>query len=462
MWTEELDCTFTQLNIAAGFIFVFLAVGCLTLQPTAMKIGRRPVYLAGTIIAMVSCVIGSQAKSIGSLYAFSVLSGFAAAPVDSLVEISAADVFFLHERSTAFSSLILALYAGSDLGPVAAGYIVERYDWRWTFYIQIIIYGVLFVVQFFVMEDTTFTRRESDNKLESEILEQIISREVEIETSNNKANAVTDIKETSQSMSDADSIDHSIPKRTYIQKLKPFESEYNDTRSWFTIFLGPFYLITFPALLWGGLVYGAQMMWLSLLATTQSEFYSLEPYSFTAPQVGLTNIGAFIGSVLGMFYGGRFVDYLTVRLAERNNGILEPEFRLYAMIIPTILNAAGVLAYGLGLHYGASWEVSVVLGQGFLGFAMSSSGAICLTYAVDSYHNLASEGIVLMLVIRNLIGTVFTFTIQPWLDADGVKLTTWILFMLAVIINGSFLLMIKYGKACRRWTAAKYERLSAK
>lgn len=167
-----------------------------------------------------------------------------------------------------------------------------------------------------------------------------------------------------------------------------------------------------------------------------------------------------VGSLLGMVYGGKFVDYCTIKLTIHNDGIFEPEVRLWTMIIPTIFNAAGLVAYGLSSVYAANWAVSVVVGQGLLGFAMSSSGSICVTYVVDCYPNLASEALVLMLVIRNCIGMVFTFTIQPWLDQCGLEVTTWLMFMHSIILNGSFIVMLKWGKCFRRGTADRYYRYS--
>ncbi|EMG49004.1 hypothetical protein G210_0327, partial [Candida maltosa Xu316] len=147
-------------------------------------------------------------------------------------------------------------------------------------------------------------------------------------------------------------------------------------------------------------------------------------------------------------------------MAKRNNGILEPEFRLWAMILPTILNAGGLLAYYLPMASGKSWAYSVVIGQGAMGFAMSSSGSICITYAVDSYPKLASEGIVLMLFIRNMIGMGFSYAISPWIARNGLVVTSWLMFMLSIIINGSFIILIIYGKRLRRWTANAYEKIS--
>lgn len=214
----------------------------------------------------------------------------------------------------------------------------------------------------------------------------------------------------------------------------------------------PFFLLGFPVVVWAGCVYGSQMMWLSLLGTTQSQVYSAPPFSFSVQTVGLTNLSALLGSIFGMIYGGYCVDYLTIKLSKLNNGILEPEYRLWAMVLPTIFNGAGLIAYGFGATSGTHWFISVGLGQFLICFAMSSSGSICLTYVVDKYPNLASEAIVLVLLIRNLIGCGFTFAIQPWLARNSLTITIWLMFMLSIVINGSFIVLILTGKNLRKWT----------
>lgn len=460
-WTTTFDCTFTQLNISSALCFLFLGLGCLFLQPTAMKLGRRPVYLFCTVLAIIANAIGMKSKNIHYLYAVNILGGFSAAPVDSLVEISSTDVFFTHERASKLSWLILALYFGSDIGPVVAGYMPS---WEWCYKVQLIILCVLFAIQLFCMEDTTFSREESHT--EENILEQIRSREVVLSAV--ESGIVTEkndkVKQMiSQVNSDGEDGEQSLAgvKRSYWKRMQLFELEFNDKRSWISIFLGPFFMAPFPAIIWGGIAYGAQMMWLSLLATTQSEIYT-EYYNFSTSATGLTNLAPLAGSFFGMFYGGWFVDWLSIKLAKRNNGILEPEFRLWAMIVPLFINAAGLLAYGLASWNEKPWAVSVVVGQGFLGFAMSSSGPICLTYAIECYPKLASEGLVLMLFVRNMIGCGFTFAIQPWLDRDGLVTTTWLMFMLSVVINGSFVFFLFFGKTFRIMSKLYYYKISDK
>lgn len=459
LWIEELNCTYNELNISVVFCYLFLGLGCVFLQPTALKLGRRFVYLSCALIMVAANILGANATRVEHLYAVNILGGFAAAPCDSLVEISTTDVFFQHERASYLSWMVLALYGGSYIGPALSGLVVDAIGWRWSFYIQAVLFGVTFVILFFFLEDTTFRRESEDANLEEDIIQQIKSRETAEINSGKEHKSDGNVIITSGNGSDSESIDN-IPPLTYKQKIGIIQTRYNDRRSWPCIMYRPFFMILFPALMWAGLVYGAQMMWLSYLVTTQATVYGLAPYFFTTSQIGFTNFAPLVGSILGLFFGGRFVDWITIKLATRNNGIMEPEFRLYAMVIPTITNSVGLLAYGLPGVTGAHWAISVIIGQGFLGLAMSSSGAICLTYAIDCYGKMASEGMVLVLFIRNMIGMGFTFAIEPWLSTSGFRDLTWLLFMLAFVINGTFIIFIIWGKKFRKWTEKTYERFS--
>lgn len=83
------------------------------------------------------------------------------------------------------------------------------------------------------------------------------------------------------------------------------------------VFLSSIFVLYYPAFIFGGIVYGSQMMWLLLTSTTQTLIYGAEPYNFSANGIGLTNLGCLVGSILGTFYGGKFVDWLSIRLAKK-------------------------------------------------------------------------------------------------------------------------------------------------
>lgn len=453
IWVEIFDTTYSILNNTAALCWCFLGLGCLFLQPTAMTLGRRCVYLFATVVQTLGNVAGGVAHNINIMYGVNIMTGFAGAPCDSLVQISTTDIFFQHERATRISLLTFALYSGSYLGPIAAGYIVEnsKFGWRWCFWFLVIFFGALFVIQFFFMEDSTFVnQRKDEDTFEKDILQEVNSKEI-ISDKSAKENIALEVEEFSKA----------IPKkRSYLQRLKVVEQEYNDKRAWWKIFIRPSLTLALPAIVWGGFVYGVQVMWLSLIASTQSEFFAAAPYNFGTAAVGDTNFSSLIGCFIGMFWGGPLSDKFVAWMARRNHGILEPEFRLWFLILPAIINSAGLLMYGLGMNAGVHWICSAGFGMGCLGFGMGSGGAIVLTYALDCYPKLQSEGMVMILFLRNMIGMGFTFAIQPWLDKNGVVTTTWLMFMLSVVFNMSCLIFIRWGKKWRRMTKSIYLKFS--
>ncbi|CDK29512.1 unnamed protein product [Kuraishia capsulata CBS 1993] len=454
-WTIVFNTTYTKLNDTSAVGWCFLGIGCFVLQPVAMKFGRRGVYLFASLCQLLGNIVGGKASGLGYLYGANIMTCFAGSPGDSLIQISTTDVFFQHERANIISLFTFSLYSGSYLGPIAAGYIVESQGWRWCYWWLVIFFGVVFAVQIFFMEDSTFVRTESKEQ-EIGVMTQIISRTSQAvdESDENEKQPKAVIGE--------EEIKPLPKKRSYRQKLKVIEREYNDKRPIYVIFLRPLLALGLPAFVWGGLVYGVQVMWLSLLATTQSEFFSYAPYNFSAAATGDTYFASLIGTFLGTFWGGNLSDMFVAWKARRNGGILEPEYRLWFILLPAVINSAGILMYGLGINAGVHWILPGGFGMAFMGFGIGSAGALTITYSLDCYPDMQSEGLVLMLFLRNMIGMGFTFAIQPWLDRDGMSTTTWLMFMLSMIFNFSCLIFIKWGKYYRKQTKQFYLKYSDK
>ncbi|CDK24526.1 unnamed protein product [Kuraishia capsulata CBS 1993] len=450
-WTVTFNTTYTKLNDTSAVGWCFLGIGCLVLQPLAMKYGRRGVYIFASLCQLFGNVVGGKASSLANMYGCNIMTCFAGAPCDSLVQISTTDVFFQHERANIISLFTFALYSGSYLGPICAGYIVESQGWRWCFWWLVIFFGIIFGIQVFFMEDSTFVRHET-KKQEEAIMTQIRSRDSGVIINTEKDINVA-VEEKSEFLPQ---------KRSYKQKLTVIEREYNDKRPLYIIFLRPLLALRLPAFVWGGLVYGVQVMWLSLIATTQSEFFSYAPYNFSSAATGDTYFASLIGTFIGTFWGGSLSDKFVAWKARRNGGILEPEFRLWFILLPAVINSAGLLMYGLGINAGVHWILPGGFGMAFMGFGIGSAGALTITYALDCYPDMQSEGLVLMLFLRNMIGMGFTFAIQPWLDRDGMATTTWLMFMLSMVFNFSSLIFVRWGKDFRKVTKQFYVKYSDK
>ncbi|EEH08397.1 membrane transporter [Histoplasma capsulatum G186AR] len=453
VWTQftiDLKTTYFELSIASAFCFLFLGLGCVILQPIAMKIGRRPIYLVGSLLNFVGCIVGRFQTTIEMQWATNILTGFGAAPVDSLVQITTTDIFFAHEKGTRLSLYVFTIYAGSYLGPVAAGHIADSQNWRWCYQYLIIFFAVLLVIQIFTMEESTFRRPLTSSEISGDTAA----------ISHHARQNLQDVKIKSEAShgEEGDTSEESAPPapKTYWQRMGLYNTAYSDPRPLWLVAISPFMLVTYPAVMWAGFIYGVQIMWLSLLNVTQSELFSGPPYNFSVANVGNINFSSFIGGILGMFWGGYVSDWCIIFLSRRNKGILEPEFRLWTMLVPAIINTAGILMYGLGVLKGTMWLLPAGFGMVFIAFGIGSGGAIAITYAVDCYPRIASESLVLMLFIRNMIGCGFTFASQPWLDHNGLQDTTIIMAMICLVANMSFLLLIWKGKRLREWTAKRY------
>ncbi|EFE40128.1 MFS transporter, putative [Trichophyton verrucosum HKI 0517] len=407
-WTQltiDLNTTFSLLNVSSALGYLFLGIGCVLLQPIAMKIGRRPVYIFGTLLNIIGCIMGGVQDTVEQFFGVNVLTGLGAAPVDSLVQISTTDIFFAHQKGTRLSLLVFTLYAGSYLGPAAAGYIAESQGWRWCFWYLTIFFGSLMVIQLFTMEESSFRRPLSRNELPgSQDTDQNTLEEMSTTLESKRKEATENVEPAPDPVPPG--------PNPYWKRMGLFNTAHADSRPLWLVTLSPFTLITYPAVLWGGLVYGVQIMWLSLITVTQSNLFGAPPYNFSISNVGNINFAAFIGGILGMMWGGFVSDWCILYFSRRNKGILEPEFRLWTMIIPAIVNTAGLLMYGLGALNGVMWIMPAGFGMVFIAFGIGSGAAIAITYAVDCYPKMASEALVFMLFLGNLIGTGFTFAIQ--------------------------------------------------
>jgi hypothetical protein len=76
-------------------------------------------------------------------------------------------------------------------------------------------------------------------------------------------------------------------------------------------------------------------------------FFSSPPYNFSTAGVGYVNIGPFVGALFGLVYGGPLSDWSVKYFAKRNNGIFEPEMRLYLLIGPALFMSGGLIVYGV-------------------------------------------------------------------------------------------------------------------
>ncbi|TVY36509.1 putative MFS-type transporter [Lachnellula subtilissima] len=211
----------------------------------------------------------------------------------------------------------------------------------------------------------------------------------------------------------------------------------------------------FPSVTWAGLLYGTCLSWYNVLNATTSSLLSASPYFFSSGLVGTAYTAPLIGAALAGLWSGWVTDKFAIRLARRNNGIREPEHRLWALSLSGLLCAAGLILWGVGAANDLSW-VGLVFGLGMLAFSVIAGGSITLSYAVDCFKEISGETMMSVVVIRNTTGFAISYAINPWIDAMGVQNCFITAAMIALGCTATFLPMIYYGKSIRKASAKKY------
>lgn len=333
-YTKDLNISYSIFTTTSAVGFAGLAIGCILFIPFVHKYGRRPVYLLSCIVQFASAIWFAKMNSVAEMIVVSLLSGLGGALSETLVQITIADLFFVHQHATMSAVFLLVQAAGSFLGPVAAGYVVSSQGWRWMWWWCAILLGGNLILVLFVFEESKYVP--ITNSHDPTILE-----------STNQA--TTDESKTDVKVVDDESIQavNAIEPRSYRQRMALITTTDSPVLQHF---YQPFIILcTFPAVAYTAITYGALIAWYAVIVSVVASTIIYPPYNFTASGVGLMSIAPFVGCALGSFIGGPLNDRLIIWLSKRNQGIFEPEMRLYMSLPAAILNVGGILIVGLGL-----------------------------------------------------------------------------------------------------------------
>jgi len=111
-----------------------MGLGSVFFSPTAILYGKRPVYLFGAILFVVTSIWCAVSPNFTSLVLARIFQGFAVSPVECLPSATIAEIFFLHERAFRIGIYTLLLLGGKNLVPLVSAAIMQRWGWRWVFW----------------------------------------------------------------------------------------------------------------------------------------------------------------------------------------------------------------------------------------------------------------------------------------------------------------------------------------
>lgn len=416
---SELGFSYEILNDSYAAGCAALAVGAVVLIPFALKFGRRPLYLFSTVLQFALSVWSAKMQTVADLMLINVLQCGFGALAEVIVQMTIADLFFVHQRGRMNSIYIWIWLIATYLGPLIAGFVAVGQGWRWVWWWNVVFFGVAIFVVGFCYEETKYSPlaalptfsvdpsptteeghvsnstpsvKSYDREMDMATTPQEEHVQAKTATSHDIAACDAPPKTATEGSSSlyATTINPHIPRKTYLQKLAlTTTSSGGGITSYLCHMYQPLILLTtIPAIAFVALVYGILVGLGDVMSTTLSTYMTQAPYNFTSDQIGLMSLPKMIGVTVGTLIVGPLSDWIVVYLSHRNNGIYEPEKRLWCIVPCLAFVPAGALIFGVGLNNGLPWPV-IAVGLALYNVGIAPINSITITYLTDSYQDVS-------------------------------------------------------------------------
>ena len=132
--SESYGVSVASVSLTTGFFMLGLGLGGVIVSPTAIIFGKRPVYLVGTLLFVISAIWCAASPNYPSLVVARIFMGLSVSPCEALPSATIAEIFFLHERAYRLGIYTLLLLGGKNLLPLVSAAIIQGLSWQWVFW----------------------------------------------------------------------------------------------------------------------------------------------------------------------------------------------------------------------------------------------------------------------------------------------------------------------------------------
>jgi MFS family permease len=390
----------------AVFIILFL--------PMMEDLGVRIGFLINYVLFIIFIIPQAVAPNFATLIVTRFFSGGCASLLANTIASVIPDVWSTEEERSVPVGLYILLYLwGSTLGPPVFAAVTQflastSQNWRWIFYIQIIVYVALFPIFWFTVEETrgTVILRRRAKKLRN--------------TTGNKIYTETELNAPP------------IYSRLARSSVRPI----------MLLFTEP---VLLACTLWSAFSFGTVFLFTQSIAQVFSSLYGFEEYS-----IGYLQTAVVIGEGLGWFatlYGTR----LFLKSASRNTecpGRPIPEARLYVSIFGTFVGiVGGMFVYAWTSYPDFPW-IAPAIGLAMVGFGiMTVVSAVC-DYITDAYaaSNYAGSAIGAVAFGENNVAAFLPLAAQSMYTNLGFQWASTLLAFLALLLGLAPIVFVWKGR----------------
>jgi hypothetical protein len=237
------------------------------------------------------------------------------------------------------------------------------------------------------------------------------------------------------------------PKHTFRQNLRLFRGRITH-RSMRRSFFQPFPVMVVPTVVFATIIHGTFLTWIISSTIIQHQLLLFPPYNVKPDILSYLTLPGSIVNLFTALFAGTLSDWLIQFCARRNNGIYEPEFRLFMLIPATICTSTGFAVLGPLYHAKAKvWKI-VVAGLCFhMAGPFASSGTI--PYIFDTMQNASTEAFVAVSFFRHVFILLAQSFIPVWLERKGPLHLHKTLLVVNICIACCAIPMYFFGKRLR-------------
>lgn len=429
MFSPGIDEMAESFNVARTGVIgcqtsfvIALGVGPLILAPLSETFGRRRIYLSCFTIFTLLQIPAALSWNLPFLITIRAFSGFFGSEchgsslnlqTHNSIGVAIAngggtisDMYEPSQRASILGIYLLGPLLGPTLGPVIGGVILQFLNWRWIFWVTLILCSGVLIPAFTVIR-------------ESYVPVLLKYRKAELERSVGGSYYYEGEDE-----------------RTLI--LKVIDSF---RRPMIILFTQP---VVFTLALYQALIFGATYS----LYTQFEKIYGPDGYGFSSLQLGLTYLGPGLGFITAVIVVVPQIGNLYNRLTKRHNGIAKPEYRLPLANIGAVLIPISIFSFAWLVEYHAPW-FTTLLATFVFGFSQVVVFNSFQNYYIDTFEKYAASAIAAGALFRSLVGGVVPLFTPMLLDRYGYGWGFSTFAIASMVLSASPIVFYYYGERIR-------------
>ncbi|KFZ17727.1 hypothetical protein V501_01595 [Pseudogymnoascus sp. VKM F-4519 (FW-2642)] len=403
---EKYSASLEQINWTVAIPALGLSVGPLLWASIAGIIGRRPILIFGTVMALAATIGAALAPNYSSYMAARFFQGLGVSPASNVGLAVINDIFFEHERGQKVGLWVLAIDLGLYFGPLIGG-VINLAGHIWIQWLSAILFGAILIAELLFLPETLYPRHLMLSKVYRGDVSQQGVEEISVRDSTGEPENILKTKRLPFiNVTPLPGVQHPKPYDTMTQFIKTFK-----------FIVVPISIMTY--------CFG-WYWWVLSVVTLVPIAYEQYP-----PQIqGLLYLGLIVGTLVSeVLYSGRLSDWIVIKLAKRNNHQKTPEMRIWLTYPAVILTAVGLVVWGVSIDRGYHWMVGQVALAIFGAGVQMGNTAIC-SYVVDAYPLQSMAMMTFYAVMLNLSAFLDPFFIVSWVENIGF---TWTFIGHAII-----------------------------